>query len=169
MARSFIKYLVADGRYDYIETGSLLCIRQNVKVIVIPSEEESFRLNPLDFEEFLGATGNVPLAALIRDSFEKQEALPEALHRKALGAYREYVLVGGMPRVVDIYARLLSFEKADVEKRQILDLYRKDVARFAFGYQDKVRSIFDLIGPAHTPVERLGLVGLGQHSFHFSG
>ena len=57
MARSFIKYLVADGRYDYIETGSLLCIRQNVKVIVIPSEEESFRLNPLDFEEFLGATG----------------------------------------------------------------------------------------------------------------
>ena len=63
----------------------------------IPSEEESFRLNPLDFEEFLGATGNVPLAALIRDSFEKQEALPEALHRKALGAYREYVLEGLAP------------------------------------------------------------------------
>ena len=93
MARSFIKYLVADGRYDYIETGSLLCIRQNVKVIVIPSEEESFRLNPLDFEEFLGATGNVPLAALIRDSFEKQEALPEALHRKALKVNKHEICI----------------------------------------------------------------------------
>lgn len=145
MARAFIKYLVADGRYDYIETGSLLSIRQNVQDIVIPSEEESFRLNPLDFEEFLGATGNASLAELIRESFSRGDALPDALHRQALGAFREYMLVGGMPRVADVYAQSLSFEKADEEKRRILELYRKDVARFAVGYKDKVASIFDEI------------------------
>ena len=144
-ARGFIKYLVADGRYDYIETGSLLSIHQNVEGIVIPSEEESFRLNPLDFEEFLSAIGEEALSELIRDSFSKNEALPPPLHRKAMGAFREYMLVGGMPKVVDTYAKKRSFEKADEEKRHILELYRKDVDRFARGYKHKVLSIFDEI------------------------
>ena len=121
IARGFIKYLVADGRYDYIETGSLLSIRQNVQEIVIPSEEESFRLNPLDFEEFLVATGNDSLSDLIREAFERGDAVPDALHRKASRLFREYMLIGGMPRVVDVYAQTTSFEKADEEKRRILE------------------------------------------------
>lgn len=163
IARGFIKYLVADGRYDYIETGSLLSIRQNVQEIVIPSEEESFRLNPLDFEEFLVATGNDSLSDLIREAFERGYAVPDALHRKASRLFREYMLIGGMPRVVDVYAQTSSFEKADEEKRRILDLYRKDVARFAYGYQDKVGSIFDEIPAQLSKHEkRFTLASLGK-------
>ena len=163
IARGFIKYLVADGRYDYIETGALLSIRQNVQEIVIPSEEESFRLNPLDFEEFLVATGNDSLSDLIREAFERGDAVPDALHRKASRLFREYMLIGGMPRVVDVYAQTSSFEKADEEKRRILDLYRKDVARFAYGYQDKVGSIFDEIPAQLSKHEkRFTLASLGK-------
>lgn len=142
-ARGLIKYLVADGRYDYIETGSLLSIKQNVADIVIPSEEESFALEPLDFEEFLWAMGERQLADLIRRQFNAQKPLPNALHRKASGLLREYMLVGGMPKPVDVYATQRSFEAADREKRRILQLYRNDVARFAHGYEFKVKSVLD--------------------------
>lgn len=94
-AREFVKQLVADGRYDYIETGSLISIRLNVKDIVIPSEERAIRLNPLDFEEFLWASGEEGLAAVIRASYDALRPLPEALHRKAERLFREYMLVGG--------------------------------------------------------------------------
>ena len=94
-ARGAIKYLVADGRFDYIETGSLLFIRQNVENIVLPSEEEVLELNPLDFEEFLWAMGQSQLADLIKSRFAALEPLPDALHRKAAGLLREYMLVGG--------------------------------------------------------------------------
>ena len=163
LARAFVKFLVADGRYDYIETGSLLSIRQNVRDIVIPSEEETYRLNPLDFEEFLCATGNEQLVHLIGEAFQRKEALPDALHRRASGLLREYMLVGGMPRVTDVYATSHSFEKADGEKRRILDLYRKDVARFAHGYQDKVGSVFDEIPAQLSKHEkRFTLASLGK-------
>ena len=102
-ARGLIKYLVADGRYDYIETGSLLSIKQNIKDIVIPSEEESLELEPLDFEEFLWGMDEKGLAGLIRMSFNKMKPLPDALHRRALSLMREYMLVGGMPEPVSIY------------------------------------------------------------------
>lgn len=142
-ARGLIKYLVADGRYDYIETGSLLSIKQNVSGIVIPSEEEAFELGPLDFEEFLWAMGERQLADLIKSQFDKLKPLPDVLHRKALGLLREYMLVGGMPKPVDVYAAQRSFVAVDKEKRRILSLYRNDVARFARGYEFKVVSILD--------------------------
>ena len=102
-AREAIKQLVADGRYDYIETGSLVSIRENVKDILIPSEEESIRLNPMDFDEFLWALGEKPLSTLIADSFKKRRPLPDSLHRKAMRLFREYMLVGGMPQAVSKY------------------------------------------------------------------
>ena len=102
-AREAIKQLVADGRYDYIETGSLVSIRENVKDILIPSEEESIRLNPMDFDEFLWALGEKPLSTLIADSFKKRRPLPDSLHRKAMRLFREYMLVGGMPQACLLY------------------------------------------------------------------
>ncbi len=142
-ARGAIKYLVADGRFDYIETGSLLSIRQNVEGIVLPSEEEVLRLNPLDFEEFLWAMGQTQLADLIKSRFDALSPLPDALHRRASGFLREYMLVGGMPKPVDVYVEQRKFEPVDAEKRRILGLYRNDVAKFARGYEFKVASILD--------------------------
>ena len=143
LARGLIKYLVADGRYDYIETGSLLSIRQNVADIVIPSEEEAIELNPLDFEEFLWGMGEDRLGDLIRRQFADLIPLPDGLHRRAMGLLREYLLVGGMPEPVSIYIEQRKFAPVDRVKRRIIDLYRNDVARFAGGYEFKVVSVLD--------------------------
>lgn len=102
-ARAAIKYLVADGRYDYIETGSLMSIKKNVKGIVIPSEERHIKMFPMDFEEFLWAKGEDLIMPVIRDCFEKRKPLGQALHRKVLTLFREYVIVGGMPQAVEEY------------------------------------------------------------------
>lgn len=142
-ARGLIKYLVADGRYDYIETGALLSIKQNVEGIVIPSEEESIELEPLDFEEFLWGMGEEPLATLIRKQFGAKTPLPDGLHRRASGLFREYMLVGGMPEPVSVYIEQRKFAPVDAVKRRIIDLYRNDVARFARGYEFKVISVLD--------------------------
>ena len=99
-ARSAIKYLVADGRYDYIETGSLISIRENVKDILIPSEEDPINMHPMDFEEFLWAVGNESMYDLIRDCYEKKKPLGQAPHRKAMDYFRQYMIVGGMPQAV---------------------------------------------------------------------
>ena len=164
-ARELIKHLVADGRFDYIESGSLLSIRQNVADIVIPSEEEGYRLNPLDFEEFLWASGEKPLADLIRQSFEAGEPLPQALHKKASIRFREYMLTGGMPGVVDVYMKNHSFSEADEAKRQILHLYRQDVARFAEGCRDRVIEIFDRIpGELSKHEKRFSLASLQKNA-----
>ncbi|HHU53192.1 MAG TPA: ATP-binding protein [Clostridiaceae bacterium] len=144
-ARGLIKYLVADGRYDYIETGSLLSIKQNIDKIVLPSEEETLALEPLDFEEFLWGMGEENLSTLIRQQFAELKPLPEGLHRRASGLLREYMLVGGMPKVVATYIEERNFSVVDQEKRQILTLYRNDVARFAGGYEFKVVSVLDNI------------------------
>jgi predicted AAA+ superfamily ATPase len=134
---------VTDGRYDYIETGSLISIKKNTADILIPSEEEPFSLNPLDFEEFLTAIGEEALIETLRDVAENPRPLPDAIHRKAMRLFREYMLVGGMPQSVDKYRETGSFEEVDRIKRRILDLYRNDVVRYAKGYEDKVLSIFD--------------------------
>ena len=136
-AREFIKQLVADGRYDYIETGSLISLKRNVEGIVIPSEESSLRLNPLDFEEFLWARGEETLASAIRDSFDRLHPMPEPLHRKAERLFREYMLVGGMPQAVETYLTDKDFGMVDVVKRDILSLYRNDIAQF--GAADAMR------------------------------
>lgn len=142
-ARQLIKYLVADGRYDYLETGSLIRLKKNVKDIIIPSEEEHMEMFPLDFEEFLWAMDDESTVPLIRQCFETRTPLGQALHRKIMNDFRQYVLVGGMPQSVLAYLDGKNFEASDEAKRRILKLYRDDVSKFAEGYEDKVFAVFD--------------------------
>ncbi len=142
-ARQLIKYLVADGRFDYLETGSLISLKKNVKDIIIPSEEEHLEMFPLDFEEFLWALGDETTVPLIKHCFDNKRALGQALHRKIMNDFRQYVLVGGMPQSVVEYVNSKSFEECDIVKRRILKLYRDDVSKFAEGYEEKVFALFD--------------------------
>ena len=144
-AREFIKHLVADGRYDYAETGSLISIKQNVKDILIPSEEESLRMHPMDFEEFLWAMGEEPLAGLIRLSFQRGSGLPDDLHRKASRLWREYMLVGGMPQAVDAYLPGRDMAAADRAKRLVLKLYRDDIEKYGGLAAKRIKAVFDAI------------------------
>ncbi len=144
-ARQLIKYLVADGRYDYIETGSLLGIKHNVKDILIPSEEEKLILHPFDFEEFLWALGDEQLASFIRECFVKRKALGQALHRKAMDRLRLFMLVGGMPQAIVAYMESNSLTQVEITKRQIINLYRNDIAKYAYKAESKTRAIFDMI------------------------
>lgn len=144
-ARAAIKFLVADGRFDYIETGSLMSIKKNVKDIIIPSEERHIKMYPMDFEEFLWARGEDTVIPVMKDCFEKRKALGQALHRKIMTLFREYVIIGGMPQAVSEYMESKDFEAADQIKRDILTLYREDIRKHAEGYAGKVESIFDEI------------------------
>jgi hypothetical protein len=145
VARQMIKHLVADGRYDYIETGSLISIKQNVKDILIPSEEDEIEMHPLDFEEFLWALGNETAAQYMKHCFEHLQPLGQALHRKIMNYCRQYILVGGMPQVVLAYLKDMDFLEADKAKRSILKLYRTDITKYATGYKGKVTAIFDAL------------------------
>ena len=142
-ARSAIKYLVADGRYDFIETGSLISIKKNVKDILIPSEEDSINMYPMDFEEFLWAVGNESMFDLIRDCYNRKKPLGQALHRKAMDYFRQYMIVGGMPQAVKAYIDTNDFDVVDRAKRRILKLYRDDIRKHAEGYEMKVEAIYD--------------------------
>ena len=144
-ARSAIKYLVADGRYDYIETGSLVSIKENVQDILIPSEEQHIKLHPFDFEEFLWALGNENLMDLIRSNFESKTPLGDAMHRKAMDYFRQYMIVGGMPQAISEYISTKDFNKVDQIKRNILNLYREDIKKHSGKYSLKVEDIFDNI------------------------
>jgi len=143
-AREAIKYLVADGRYDFIETGSLISIKENVKDIVIPSEERHIRMYPMDFEEFCWALNEAPLIPYIRSCFEKREPTERSIHNKAMLLFKQYMLVGGMPKTVAEYIAMhKNFGAADIEKRDILALYRNDIMKIRAQYRAKVLSIFD--------------------------
>ena len=142
-ARQLIKYLVADGRYDYLETGSLIRLKKNTENIIIPSEEEHIEMFPMDFEEFLWAMGDEATIPVIRKCFEGKIPLGQALHRKIMNDFRQYVLVGGMPQSVLAYIDGKNFQAADEAKRGILRLYRDDVSKFASGYEEKVYAVFD--------------------------
>lgn len=144
-ARSAIKYLVEDGRFDYIETGSLMSIKKNVKDILIPSEEEHIEMYPMDFEEFLWALGNENIMELIKKCYEERKPLGQAMHRKAMDYFRQYIIVGGMPQAVEEYVKTKDFKRVDKIKRNILNLYRQDIGKHAEGYNLKVESIFDEI------------------------
>ena len=154
LARQRLKALVADGRYDYIETGSLLSIKQNVKDILIPSEEERLEMFPLDFEEFLWAMNDNITTPFLSDCFHKTVPVGAAVHRKVMDTYRQYMLVGGMPQAVLIYQSHRDFESADKEKKRILALYRNDIAKFATGYEKRVVEIFDAIPEQLTKAEK---------------
>ena len=145
LARQFIKHLVKDGRYDYLETGSLIRLKKNTQNIVIPSEEEHIEMFPLDFEEFLWAMEDTVTVPMLKECFEKKKPLGEAIHRKTMNSFKQYMLVGGMPQAVLAYLPDKSFERADKAKRNIINLYREDVTKFAEGYEDKVFAVFDNI------------------------
>ena len=125
-ARAAIKYLVADGRYDYLETGSLLSIKKNTQNILIPSEEHHLKMNPMDFEEFLLALKEEALFSVIKQCFEKKQPMGQALHRKAMDLFRLYLIVGGMPQAVNEYLNTNNLAKVDAVKRRIIKLYSDD-------------------------------------------
>ena len=143
-AREAIKALVADRRFDYIETGSLISIKKNVADIVIPSEEDGIDMYPMDFEEFLWAMGNEVLMPYVRERFAKQQAMGE-FHREALHYFRQYLIVGGMPQAVAEYAASRDFTRVDAVKRQILRLYRNDIKKYAGSATARVSAIYDAI------------------------
>ena len=145
-AREAIKYLVADGRYDYIETGSLISIKENVEGITIPSEERKLKMYPVDFEEFMDYMGEDLLVEYIRDCYQKKVPLDQRQHKKAMHLFKEYILVGGMPQsVVAFKNNARDFFAADIEKRDILNLYRDDIRKAARRYNSKVSAIFENI------------------------
>jgi len=127
LARQAIKALVNDGRYHYIETGSLISIKKNVQDILIPSEEERFKMFPMDFEEYLWAMGDDVTAPAIRDAFVTRTALSDAVHRRIMREYRTYLAVGGMPQAVEALADGADFTEIDRVKRTILGLYEADL------------------------------------------
>lgn len=143
-ARQAIKHLVADGRYDYIETGSLLGILENTQGILIPSEERSIKMYPMDFEEFLWAMGDDMTMPFIAQCFESRKALGP-MHRKTMDLFRQYLIVGGMPQAVERYVATHFFQEADEAKRDILGLYAKSISQYAKGYANKVKAVFDNI------------------------
>lgn len=161
-ARAAIKYLVADHRYDYIETGSLVSIKKNVKDIMIPSEEHPIAMHPMDFEEFLWAMGDEMMMPFIKSRFEKM--LPMGmLHRKALDYFRQYLIVGGMPQAVEKYVNERDFGKVDEVKRDILALYRNDIKKYAENQETKVSAIFDEIpGQLQKHEKKFRLSALGD-------
>ncbi|MBR4728628.1 MAG: ATP-binding protein [Prevotella sp.] len=141
-AREAIKALVADHRFDYLETGSLISIKKNVENIVIPSEEEGINMYPMDFEEFLWAMGNEVMMPYIRGRFEKRQPMGE-FHREAMHYFRQYLIVGGMPQAVAEYVSSRNFTKVDAIKRQILRLYKNDINKYAGGAKARVGAIYD--------------------------
>ncbi len=123
-ARQAIKHLVADGRYSYLETGSLISIRKNVKDILIPSEEMKIQVFPMDYEEFCDATGGN--FELLRQIFQTDSAIGQATNRKLMRDLRLYMAVGGMPLAVEAYINGKNFSEIDMIKRQIINLYEED-------------------------------------------
>ncbi len=144
MARQAIKHLVADGRYDYIETGSLVSLNENTEDILLPSEERPLQMYPMDFEEFLWALGDKMTWPFIKDCFENKRALGP-MHRKAMTLFRQYLIVGGMPQAVAKFIETGNFQKVDTVKRDILSLYRKSIDKHVKGYTEKVKAVWEQI------------------------
>ncbi len=144
-AREMLKYLVNDGRYDYIETGSLISISSSADGITIPSEEEKKEMYPMDFEEFLWAMSDTMLLEAARDAFIKRKPVGDALHRKLMNRFSQYVVTGGMPQAVAKLAETNSYEDVDRIKRSIISLYRDDISKAKPHLVEKIRSVFDLI------------------------
>lgn len=143
-ARQAIKHLVADGRYDYIETGSLIGIQEHSQGILIPSEERCIQMLPMDFEEFLWALGDDLTMPFIKSCFERKSPMGP-MHRKTMELFRQYLIVGGMPQAVLRYSESKLFQDADIAKRDILNLYRRSVSQYAKGYSSKVKAVFESI------------------------
>lgn len=142
-ARQAIKALVEDHRYDYIETGSLISIKKNVKDILIPSEERKISMYPMDYEEFLWAIGDETSFSLLKKCFEMNQRLGDAINRKQLRQFRLYMLVGGMPQAIASYIHTNNFRMVDEVKRDILNLYESDFAKI--DQTGRLAMLFDAI------------------------
>ena len=143
LARQAIKALVADHRYDYVETGSLISIKRNVKAILIPSEERKISMYPMDHEEFLWAVGDLTTIPLLKKVFDSGKPVGVQIHRKLMRDFRLYMLVGGMPQAVNEYIKTNNFRKVDQIKRDILNLYEDDFKKI--DPTGKLSSLFDAI------------------------
>ncbi len=143
LARQAIKHLVADGRYDYIETGSLISIRKNVKDILIPSEEEKMFLYPMDYEEFKWALGDFTSYGQLRMLFDKKISIGDAVTRRLMRDFRIYMLVGGMPQAVDTYLESNNLVEVDRVKRNIIQLYEDDF--YKIDESGRISMLFDAI------------------------
>ena len=143
LARQAIKRLVADGRYDYLETGSLISIKKNAKDIMIPSEERRIEMVPMDFEEFLWAKGDSNTVLLLRSAFDKKIPVGDDFNRKMMRIFREYMLVGGMPQAVSTYVASNNLMMVDRVKRDIIDLYEQDF--YKIDRTGRVSNMFDSI------------------------
>ena len=145
-----IKFLVKDGRYDYIETGSLISLKKKPRNIVIPSEEIKIEMHPMNFEEFLIAMNEEELLNYINESYNLKKALTEVIHKKAMKLFRTYMAVGGMPQAVVEYIETKDVEKVDNVKKNIISLYREDLTKISrksssitpFIIYDKIQSMF---------------------------
>lgn len=170
VAREYIKHLVEDGRFDYIETGSLVSIKKNVESIVIPSEEERIALEPLDFEEYLWACGKDAYASEIRRCREALEPLPDSVHKTCMRLFNEYMLVGGMPQAVRAFIEDGDFRRCDKVKRQIIALYREDIAKFGGADARRARAMYDDV-PGQLSADnkrfKFGAIGEGERFERF--
>ena len=144
-ARQAIKYLVADGRYEYMETGSLISIRKNVTNILIPSEEYRIKMYPMDFEEYLWATGDNVTFEAMQSAFQHRKPLGDAIHRKIMQKFRTYMVVGGMPQAVNAFVEGKTFAQIDFIKRNILSLYEENLAKYDTENREKASVIFKTI------------------------
>ena len=144
-AREAIKDFVNDGRYYYIETGSLISIKENVKDIMIPSEEKRIEMFPMDFEEYLWAVENNNAFSLFKDSIKSHETISKGIHEQYLEKFRTYMVIGGMPKVLSIFLKTNSFKLANDEKLDILKLYRDDLRKHDDTYGTVCGPIFDSI------------------------
>lgn len=164
-ARALIKRFVEDGRYDFIETGSLVTLMMNPSRILIPSEEEHIEMFPFDFEEFLWALGDNVTIPYLKECFEKKTQIGNAVHKKVMNQFRQYILIGGMPQAIKAYVENKSFEDADLAKKRILTLYRQDIGKFAGKSASKVRAIFDFLPAMLSKHEkRFNLSSLGKNA-----
>ena len=163
LARQMVKHFVADGRFDFVESGSLISIRRNTQGILIPSEEEKLALTPLDFEEFLWGLNREDLFDYVRSCFEKEKPLGDALHREVMKLFREYMFVGGMPQAVERYVESKDLLAVKEVHKNILTLYRDDIGKYAEGYDLKVRGIFDALpGELSRHEKRFRLASLSK-------
>ena len=161
-ARQAIKYLVADGRYDYIETGSLMSIKKNVKDILIPSEERKLHMYPMDYEEFRWALEDTISVTMLKQFYDAKRPLGQAANRKMLRDFRLYMLVGGMPQSVETYIETNDLRKVDEIKRDILTLYEDDFRKI--DPTGKISALFDAI-----PAQLMGNAARYQVSSVLSG
>lgn len=144
-ARQAIKYLVQDGRFDYIETGSLISIKRNVRDILIPSEEHKLRMYPMDYEEFLWAIGDTAQYEVMQDCFQQRVPVGEAIHRRFMQTFRKYMAVGGMPQAVQAFVNGADYAEVDRIKRDIISLYADDLHKNDEDNREKAAIIFQTI------------------------